>query len=101
MKRFAPAAAVVIALLLAASAAYAKQTFRGEVVLLESGSVMVKNWNVEKAFVTGPDLELAWKDSAGKGPLGLCQRVAVEYVAEGGKLRAVKIIIEKQSDCCE
>ena len=99
MKRFASAA--VIALLFAATASYAKESFRGEIVLLGSGSVMVKNWNVEKTFVTGPDLAVTWKDPAGKGPLGLCQRVSVDYVADGGKLRAVKIVIEKESDCCE
>ena len=79
----------------------AKDVFRGEVVLLDGGSVMVKSWNVEKVFITGPDLAVSWKDQSKKGPLELCQRVSVEYVAEKGKLRAVKIIIEKESDCCE
>ena len=77
----------------------AKDVFRGEVVLLDSGSVMVKSWNVEKVFMTDPAPEVVWKDPSRKGPLEICQRVYVEYVAEKGKLRATKIVIEKESDC--
>ena len=100
MKLIVTAAAAAAIFLGAVHPSVAKDVFRGEVVLVDSGSVMVKNWNVEKVFVTDSDLSVSWKDPSKKGALDICQRVRVEYVPEKGKLRATKIIIEKESDCC-
>jgi hypothetical protein len=73
--------------------------FRGVVVLLEKDSVMVKSWNVEKTFVIGPDLAVAGKTPGAKAILELCQTVYIEYVSEGGVLKATRAKIEKESDC--
>ena len=96
---------VMVALIAAAAffgtapQAYAGDGFKGVVVLLEKDTVMVKSWNVEKTFVTGPDLVITGKTPGAASVLELCQRVYVEYVSEGGVLRATKVKIEKESDC--